>query len=68
MNYKYIYEDPAENRQLYMYSEYYGEEFIKAYKKSRNDLVEKCLQNINRTEENIETFGKNMFYIIRFIW
>ena len=39
MNYKYIYENPSENRQLYMYSDYNGKEFIEAYKKSRSDVL-----------------------------
>ena len=58
MNYKYIYENPSENRQLYMYSDYNGKEFIEAYKKSRNDVLIKCLKKINRTEEELETNNK----------
>lgn len=58
MNYKYIYENPSENRQLYMYSDYNGKEFIEAYKKSRNALLIKCLKKINSTEEKLETTNK----------
>ncbi len=43
MNYKYITEDNLENKQTYMYSEYGGEDFLKAYVKSREDVIE----NIN---------------------
>ena len=58
MNYKYIYENPSENRQLYMYSDYNGKEFIEAYKKSRSDVLIKCLKKINSTEEKLETTNK----------
>ena len=58
MNYKYIYENPSENRQLYMYSDYNGKEFIEAYKKSRSDVLIKCLKKINSTEEKLETSNK----------
>ena len=44
MNYKYSNINPSENKQLYMYSEYHGAEFIKAYKQSRKEVLNVCLK------------------------
>lgn len=39
IEYKYITENNTENRQDYMYSDYHGEEFLSAYKKTRQSFV-----------------------------
>ena len=44
MNYIYSTINPIVNKKLYMYSEYYGIEFIKAYKLSRNEAMKNCLK------------------------
>lgn len=40
MTYKYITENNLEHKQTYMYSEFGGNEFLKAYIKSRQDFIE----------------------------
>ena len=53
MNYKYSTIDPVKNRQLYMYSNYSGSEFIESYKNSRKKAIIKCQEDIKKIK------GKN---------
>ena len=50
MNYKYSTINPIKNRQLYMYSNYSGSEFIQSYKNSRNKAIIKCQQDIEKVK------------------
>ena len=48
MNYKYSTINPITNKELYMYSSYHGIKFIKAYKQSRKQTIEKCLEKFKK--------------------
>ena len=65
MNYIYSSINPTENKQLYMYSDYHGREFIKAYKKNRKKTLKICLQILTNTydkKDNIfEAFSSDTF-------
>lgn len=58
MNYKYSRINPIENKQLYMYSDYYGIEFIQAYKHSRNEVIKKCLEKLKKIKDKKESADK----------
>jgi len=65
MNYKYSSINPTENKQLYMYSNYHGIEFVKAYKQNRKTTLKICLQILTNTydkKDNIfEAFSSDTF-------
>lgn len=54
MIYKYASVHPAENKELYMYSSYYGVNFINAFKKSRKDALKKCKAKLVKINLNKE--------------
>ena len=55
MNYTYSTINPKENKQLYMYSDYYGIELIEAYKHSRNKVIKKCLDDLKTIKDKKES-------------
>lgn len=61
MNYKYSTINPVTNRTLYMYSGYYGTEFIKAYKKNRTQVIQeshKILEKLKDKKEFADLISK----------
>jgi len=64
MNYKYSTINPTENKELYMYSGYYGIEFIQAYKHSRNEAIKKCLEKLQKIKDKKEITDKILKFFV----
>jgi len=65
MNYKYSTINPITNKELYMYSSYHGIEFIKAYKQSRKQTIEKCLEKFKKIKGKKEITNRIYRFFIQ---